>query len=218
MPSGIARRDDVVAHYSADPRGFADRYYNSSAFRQRLGIWASLIFKYSRPDIDALDVGCGAGTFTGIAAVRCRSAVGIDASEEMIALARSELALPNTRFEIAYLEALPSERSPVGLVLCSSVLEYVEDFETGLRCLAELTIRDGHLIVSIPNAWSPYRWAERASVRLVGRPRYFKHVRHLLSPGAFRKAGERRGLRFVEQHTYGVPGLRTILVSVFARD
>jgi 2-polyprenyl-6-hydroxyphenyl methylase/3-demethylubiquinone-9 3-methyltransferase len=203
--------EDAVAFYSARAEEFGDQYRTSRAFRQRFEVWSRLIERYGSKDIDALDVGCGVGTFTFEAARWCRSATGIDASAEMVRKAREAAEVPNVEFQRADIEGISSP--PVGLVLCSSVLEYVPDFDAALQVLQGLVAPDGHLIVSMPNPGTAVRTFERALYRVTGRPSYMRHVRNTQSLEELTALLPQ--LRLVESTEYGRG--RGLYAAVFAR-
>ena len=87
-----------------------------------------------------LDAGCGSGVFSEIAARTARSVLGFDASAEMIAIANARKAranLSNTTFAVAPL----GDKTVLGgrafdIILCSSVLEYVDDYWASFDWLA----------------------------------------------------------------------------------
>src|SRR5262249_904731 len=71
------------------------------------------------PDDVVLDVGCGTGAASRIAASTVRSVVGVDLSERMIEQAVGSAAgLENVRFERADAEALPFADGTFTAVLC----------------------------------------------------------------------------------------------------
>jgi 2-polyprenyl-3-methyl-5-hydroxy-6-metoxy-1,4-benzoquinol methylase len=203
--------EDAVAYYSARAEEFGDQYRTSRAFRQRFEVWSRLIERYGSKDIDALDVGCGVGTFTFEAARWCRTATGIDASAEMVSKAQDTASAPNVEFHRADIEEISSP--PVGLVLCSSVLEYVPDLAAALRVLQGLVAPGGHLIVSMPNPRTAIRTFERALYRLTRRPSYMKHVRNTQSLEELTALLPE--LRLVESTEYGRG--RGLYAAVFAR-
>ena len=92
-------------------------------------------------------------------------------------------------------------------MLCSSVLEYVEDLEGALDWLVERVKPGGTLLVSMPNGASLYRKAERLAFRLTGRPRYYANVRHLPLVATFEGRLQNRGLVIGETRTYAGPAV-----------
>jgi 2-polyprenyl-3-methyl-5-hydroxy-6-metoxy-1,4-benzoquinol methylase len=171
------------------------------------------------PSADVIDVGCGVGTFSFIASPLFRSVVGFDGSEQMIEEAeRRVAAYPNVTFRVGRLETLPELTDPGGLVMCSSVIEYVDDFDRGMDVIAALTAPGGHLIVSIPNARSTHRKLEALSYRLLRRPAYVGYVRNLRTVAEMRSAGRARGLSLRDFEYYGTRGRRTLLACLFSRQ
>ena len=101
----------------------------------------------------ALDVGCGAGLLTEPLARLGAEVTGIDASPELIGVARSHastvgLDLDYRAGEVAELEGR------FDLVTCMEVIEHVADPAQFVGSLAERLGPDGLLILSTPNATS----------------------------------------------------------------
>ena len=103
----------------------------------------------------ALDVGCGAGLLAEPLARLGANVTGIDASPELIAVAReharaSGLEIDYRAGELQELEAR------FDLVTCMEVIEHVADPAAFVRTLADRLAPDGLLIISTPNAtgWS----------------------------------------------------------------
>jgi 2-polyprenyl-3-methyl-5-hydroxy-6-metoxy-1,4-benzoquinol methylase len=99
-----------------------------------------------------LDVGCGEGflsralldRFPGI------EVVGVDASASAVEHAR--LRCPEGRFEQALVEDLGKWTESFDLVICSEVLEHIDDPAAGARLLAARS--NGHALVTVP--WEPW--------------------------------------------------------------
>lgn len=173
----------AVAFHDARAARFDEGYQRSPAFQERFATWACAMAAVIRRGDDVLDAGCGSGVFAFEAARLGGRVAAFDASEAMIDLCQAkqvEAGVVNVAFAQARLE---DERPPGSwdVVLCSSVLEYVADFDTALMSLARLLRPGGRLIVSVPNADSLYRRVERLAFQATGRPAYLAHVRHRLS-------------------------------------
>ncbi|GAA4713304.1 bifunctional 2-polyprenyl-6-hydroxyphenol methylase/3-demethylubiquinol 3-O-methyltransferase UbiG [Sphingomonas lutea] len=103
----------------------------------------------------ALDVGCGAGLLAEPLARMGAKVTAIDATPEVIAVARDHAA--GQGLEIDYrqgdVQALDGQYD---LVTCLEVIEHVADPAAFLRALAARLAPDGLLILSTPNAtgWS----------------------------------------------------------------
>jgi 2-polyprenyl-3-methyl-5-hydroxy-6-metoxy-1,4-benzoquinol methylase len=176
---------DAVDFHSVKSADFLAGYTRSAAFRERYAIWAGLIDNFFRPGGTVLDVGCGPGLFTSYAARTAGQAIGVDGSAEMLVLAQGiarEKGLGNATFLQMRVEDVPHRiRDEFDLVLCSSVLEYLDDLSGGLDLLCGRVKAGGRLIFSLPNAWSPYRAVERIFFTLTGKPSYYRYVRHVVT-------------------------------------
>jgi SAM-dependent methyltransferase len=103
-------------------------------------------------------------------------ALGVDAAEEMIAMARGltsqeivskDERYPQLRFEhIATIAHLPLADQSLDGILCSSVLEYVSDPEACLAEFARVLRPGGLLVVSVANRNSLVRRAQIGTHRL----------------------------------------------------
>jgi 2-polyprenyl-6-hydroxyphenyl methylase/3-demethylubiquinone-9 3-methyltransferase len=103
----------------------------------------------------ALDVGCGAGLLAEPLARLGAKVTGIDASPELIAVAREHAAA--TGLEIDYRAGELSQlEGQFDLITCMEVIEHVADPAAFVAALARRLAPDGLLIMSTPNAtaWS----------------------------------------------------------------
>lgn len=141
-----------------DPKG-------RSAMLHRLG---PVRLKYIRDQVDqhwqadersrtpleekrALDVGCGAGLLTEPLARLGATVTGLDASPEVIAVAREHAATMGLGidYRVGDVQDLDGE---FDLVTCMEVVEHVTDPAAFVRALARRLTPDGLLIMSTPNA------------------------------------------------------------------
>ena len=183
--------------FDRQSRVFDDEYRTNPGFAERREVWRDLIVRHAKPGGLALDVGCGSGVVGELAERAAMQVTGIDPSPKMLALAAQRL--PTATLIEGTIETLAERELSADLVLCSSVLEYVNDLARSISVLAAATRPGGYLIVSLPNAEALYRHVESIVYRLVGRPGYRAHVRHLLTPGSLMA---RCGLAAVETRYY----------------
>jgi SAM-dependent methyltransferase len=83
------------------------------------------------PGTRVLDCGCGAGRFTRMAADRGASVAGIDASEELIAIATERV--PEGDFRAGEIEALPWDDDAFDAVTGFSAFQFADDKVRALR-------------------------------------------------------------------------------------
>jgi 2-polyprenyl-6-hydroxyphenyl methylase/3-demethylubiquinone-9 3-methyltransferase len=101
----------------------------------------------------ALDVGCGAGLLTEPLARLGAKVTGLDATPEVIAMARdhaSAMAL-EIEYRVGDVQELEGR---FDLITCMEVIEHVADPAAFVRALGKRLAPDGLLIMSTPNATS----------------------------------------------------------------
>ncbi len=186
MSSESAPKDAVAYHRELAP-GWEQRY-KKPAFKARLRAIEECLAGHGLLGKDWLDAGCGSGTLARHLVESGARVLGVDAAEEMIAMAR-ELASQDVtsegisggisadigedkpsrplRFEhITTISHLPlAERSLDG-ILCSSVLEYISDPASCLAEFARVLRPGGLLVVSVANRNSLVRRAQVGTHRL----------------------------------------------------
>jgi 2-polyprenyl-6-hydroxyphenyl methylase/3-demethylubiquinone-9 3-methyltransferase len=103
----------------------------------------------------ALDVGCGAGLLAEPLARLGAKVTGVDASSELIAVARVHAHAMGLDVDYRAADVLEIE-GRFDLVTCMEVIEHVADPAAFLGALAKRLARDGLLILSTPNqtGWS----------------------------------------------------------------
>ena len=94
----------------------------------------------------ALDAACGTGRHTRYLRARGHRVIGVDATPEMLAVARQ--AVPDTDFRLGDLTALPVETGSVDLVVCALALSHCQDIAQPVAELARVLRPGGHLVIS----------------------------------------------------------------------
>jgi SAM-dependent methyltransferase len=97
-----------------------------------------------------LDLGCGEGTFTQIAAdLGAGTVIGVEVAQA--AIDRARRAHPDLDFRLAPIDGpLPLPDGSVDLVWCSEVIEHVADTAPWLSELRRVLARGGRLLLSTP--------------------------------------------------------------------
>src|SRR5262245_2882366 len=98
------------------------------------------------PPGDALDAACGTGRHARWLAGRGHRVIGVDATPEMLELART--SMPDADLRLGDLGALPVETASVDLVVCALALTHCEDLGAPVAELARVLRPGGRLIVS----------------------------------------------------------------------
>lgn len=104
---------------------------------------------------EILDVGCGNGVISRSLGQHGFRVKGIDISEKAIEKARSLNTLPNVNFDVVSAEQLVADGHRYQAVICSEVLEHLNDPGKLLKVLHESLDENGILIVTVPNGRGP---------------------------------------------------------------
>lgn len=102
-----------------------------------------------------LDLGCGNGLMSRYLGERGYRVHGVDISCEAIRLARQATTLPNVTFEVAAAEKLRESHLRYDVIICSELLEHLDDPQSLISVVRDLLYRDGKLIVTVPNGKGP---------------------------------------------------------------
>ncbi|HTN42237.1 MAG TPA: methyltransferase domain-containing protein [Nitrospiria bacterium] len=208
-------RDSVRDYFDRVADHFAANYRKEDAFEERRRIWHCMIEEnLSRLKDGGLcfDMGCGDGSLSRPVVALGYQTIGIDQSENMLALARRQCEgngpVPS------YIQAslpLPQDllekyRDTAGLILCSSLLEYLDDYERALMQFHGILRKGGRLILSVPNKDALYRMGERVlRFVLTSRNSYLKYQRHQFRPASLRSTMGRLGYTLVHEQYFALP-------------
>ena len=193
--------ENAIDFHSDTAGEFDEKYEISPQFHQRFQVWTRLFEQYITPEMKVMDAGCGSGIFSIYLAQKKCIVVGIDGSEKMIELCKK-------RSQAKYLEIsfqqviLPFENidnfDKQDAILCSSVLEYIADYEIVIKQFKALLSPKGILVISIPNQNSWYRKIEKYIFKFTGKPPYYQYIQHILTEKEFSKRLKHFGFELQE--------------------
>ena len=133
-----------------------------------------------------LDAGMGPGRLCAELARRGFAVSGVDASSEMVAIARSRVPEAAERLLQSNLEDLPFASESFEAIVATGVLEYLGVIPPALSELARVLRPGGLAVLSVPNVKAPYviwrRAAYYPAIRLLKRRRF-----HGARPAPFRR-------------------------------
>ncbi|MEY4539530.1 MAG: hypothetical protein RLZZ306_1287 [Bacteroidota bacterium] len=190
IESHTLKATNAIDFHSETAVKFDEKYDNSSQFQQRFEVWTSLFKLYVKPKMKVMDAGCGSGIFSIYLALEKCIVIGIDGSEKMIELCEKNNQSNN--LNISFQQAiLPFENvhnfNKQDVILCSSVLEYIADYEIVIEQFKIILNPNGILIVSMPNKESWYRKIEKYIFKLIGKPLSYQYIQHILTEEDFSK-------------------------------
>lgn len=132
-----------------------DYEYDRFADIKRLDFITGILKQTVPPNGRILDVGCGNGVISRHLGKFGYRVLGIDISPETIETARSLTRLDQVRFEVMSAEDLQASGSVYDAIICSEVLEHLQDPDSLIRVLYHSLKDEGKLIVTVPNGAGP---------------------------------------------------------------
>jgi len=149
----------LMSEPSRDPQNIYDdpRFFAGYSTLERFGAGWTRAMEHAEllallPDVGGrrvLDLGCGAGQLAHHLATRGAAEVtGVDLSERMLALARSEFAHPHVTYSRATLEDVEFPASRFDLVVSVLAFHYVADYAGLVRRIAGWLTAGGVLVYS----------------------------------------------------------------------
>ena len=134
------------------------RLYDSKpSFKDRLGLFSASLSKALPSHGCVLDFGCGPGVMALAWAEQGHDVLGVDGADTMIETAKHEQrrrGVSNCEFRVMDAADVSLEAESFDAVICSSVIEYVEDDVGLVRALISSLKPGGHLLVSVPHTAS----------------------------------------------------------------
>lgn len=160
--------DEVKKYYEEEAEDFEKEFYqtesNYSTLRIRHNHILEMVYILPLPkDTKILDIGCGTGEMLMDLMAPKREIYGIDISFNMIKLAqekcdKSKIENCKLSFNIGEIEHLAFDDKSFDLVICSGVIEYLNDDKASLDELKRVIKPGGYLIINVTNKFSVRKW------------------------------------------------------------
>lgn len=155
MPKGIIMNDKIKPWEHFDVRSSEwSKLYQRAVFKDRLSLFLKAVENTGLESVSVLDYGCGTGIISAAIADRGHVVKGVDASIGMIENARtlSEGVLPEKlSFSVINPDDLQLGVALYDVIVCSSVLEYVDDDVALLDKFATALKPGGRLVFTVPH-------------------------------------------------------------------
>ncbi|HEX4122262.1 MAG TPA: class I SAM-dependent methyltransferase [Verrucomicrobiae bacterium] len=152
----------TTAYFTADGQPFASNYERNVCFKDRLDLFLQSVQRTTPIPAKILDFGCGPGVISVAIAKLGYDVLGLDGSSGMIAIGRGKAAeIPSVHLQFDQVDAKLFDPSPSAFnaIICSSVIEYIEDDQGLLKKLIYALQPGGHLLLSVPhrgNVFAPF--------------------------------------------------------------
>lgn len=157
---------EVTRHFDESADDYAAAYERNTNSGYSFRIRKQRVLElFDQPGGAVLDVGCGPGVVVDelVRGAKCEF-WGVDVSQQMISRAAQRYAgWPDVHFAVGRVEDLDFPSESFDAVLSMGVLEYLADTASAAREMYRVLKPGGTLIVTLPNAQSPFRiWQRRA--------------------------------------------------------
>lgn len=129
--------------------------YNRIADIKRLQFIIHTLKRHIPAGGDVLDVGCGNGIISRGAGREGFNVYGIDVSEKAIEKAQALNKYSNVQFMKKSAEELIAEGAKYDAIICSEVLEHLNNPDALLDVLNQSLVHNGKLIITVPNGKGP---------------------------------------------------------------
>ena len=160
--------DKVREYFNQQAPTWEKYYQNDGGMRDRIRRFREALQPKLSPESRVLDFGCGSGDLSNSIAGAGYRVVGMDQAQNMITRATERFSSDRVTFQWlggSYSgSSLPFPDEAFDAIICSSVLEYVDDLGCYLREFGRLCRPGGWLFATVPNMMHPKRSVERVEI------------------------------------------------------
>ena len=152
--------NDAVEYHDQKIASNWNEKYEHPTFKLRIELVSQLVDDFGLESRSWLDAGCGTGVFSRLLVDKGMNVLGVDASENMLQVARESSQNCDNKASFTHIEtieSLPFDNERFDGIVCSSVLEYVERPQDCLSEFRRVLTSRGCLILSVPNTRSLVR-------------------------------------------------------------
>jgi glycosyltransferase involved in cell wall biosynthesis/2-polyprenyl-3-methyl-5-hydroxy-6-metoxy-1,4-benzoquinol methylase len=184
VPPSIAAASDALpttTYFTAEAERFHLLYQKKLCFQDRLNLFVEAVQRTTPAPAKILDFGCGAGNIAIALGAAGYEVLGLDGASGMVETARANAArlnLDKVRFQQVNAEEFDGRFGNFDAIVCSSVVEYIEDDLGLLKNFIGALRPGGCLIFSVPHSVSLFGKAEDV-MRLSGSYLRREGSRHL---------------------------------------
>jgi len=127
-----------------------ERYINNAETKKRLKIvFDELLGEVDLKGKEFLEIGCGLGYFSLEAQKRGAKVTAIDVGANLVKITKQKVK--KGKFIVASASNLPFKNSSFDIVLCTEVIEHVENQEKAFREMFRVLKKEGYLAITTPN-------------------------------------------------------------------
>jgi len=134
-------------------------YYSFTSYSdiedlKRLDFIVSQVLELHQPGAKIIDIGCGNGNISLALGSLGFEVLGVDIDSNSIANAAKRNSFQNVKFEVRDVSKLEANAN-FDAVICSEVLEHLENPAKMVEVIAAILNKDGVFIATVPNGFGP---------------------------------------------------------------
>ena len=159
-----ARDQEILDNFKSIAKSYSGNYQDDSPTSHLFSTRLKRVFELTGNIYEKriLDVGCGPGMTAAGTLIKGGKFFGVDLSIEMLLECVNIFDRMGTlNLSLGNIKRLPFPAGSFDVIFCLGVLEYVPESDIAIQELYRILNKDGILIVSMQNKYSPYRWWDR---------------------------------------------------------
>jgi SAM-dependent methyltransferase len=148
---------------------YSEYSYESSGYKKLDYIVKNIQTVFGSAKCRILEIGCGNGNISTVLASYGHQVLAIDMSEDCIRYAaalKEKYNLKNLSFTVSNATEIHSTGEPFDAVICSEVLEHLDDPESIVSKAYSVLKPGGILIVTVPNGYGPWELSGKVGSKL----------------------------------------------------
>ena len=158
------RDREIIDHFRSIAKLYSGNYHDDSPTSHLFSTRLKRVFELTGNihEKRILDVGCGPGMTVAGTMAKGGKFFGIDLAKEMLLECVNIFdRLGTLNLSLGNIKRLPFSEASFDVIFCLGVLEYIPESEIAIQELYRILKKDGILIVSMQNEFSPYRLWDR---------------------------------------------------------
>ncbi len=205
---------DVADHFSNRSKDW-DSLYEREEFKQRIHKFETALAKWVPNQANILDYGCGTGAISFKLAKKGYKVTGIDVAPGMVEQANQKKGDGlDLEFSILPADLATAFPQKFDAIVCSSVIEYIEDDLKLLKDFSQILKPGGYLIISIPNAYGFLTGLQRISSKILHSgnktPEDSAFRRHTYRRGEFKAKLADASMQYMGSDYFAIPRLSSV--------
>ncbi len=197
-------KSGLIQYFNKEAGQWDSKYKRSYFFKGRYDQIKLYLSRYRNYFPISLDYGCGSGILTELLAKHSDAVIGTDASEKMLAICKEKFK-DKDKIQIQSIEESVTKK--YDFILCSSVIEYIENDMELINDLVSYLNNNGILFITFPNRFGIVQLLNRHILQKIRMSKYVDYQKHVYTLSAIKKEVSLiKNIRVLDaKHFIGIP-------------